>query len=143
MSQKFKLTGYDGVEKMFDSLASGGIALKAVKEAAPILNKSAKKAVHSAANKGYATGDLEDSFVQTDAKENKYGAYSVIRPVGKDSKGVYFNAIATFLEFGTPNRTPTQMEASPWREKAVNGARTEVESKMESVVNSEVSRRSG
>lgn len=143
MSQKFRLTGYEGVEKMFDSLASGGIALKAVKEAAPILNKSTKKAIHSAANKGYATGALENSFVPTDAKENKYGAYSVIRPVGKDSKGDSFNAIATFLEFGTPNRSRSQMSASQWREKAVNGARAEAESKMEDVVNSEISRRSG
>lgn len=135
------ITGFDDVDKMLAELVekSGQIGIKAVDAAAPKLKESARRAIHAAANKGYATGRLERSIEATKAKENQWGAYSVIKPVGSNEKGVRYSEEAAYLEYGTARG----QSPSPWRDKAIASANSDCEQTMEDTVYSEVSKITG
>ena len=133
-----KVTGMDEVEKMFDDLMNvKSLAIKAVNKAAPILLDSAKKSVRAAANKGYATGGLENSFAATKAKNNQWGTFAEIKPVGKDNKGVRYGERAAYLEYGTVVNGSVHASSAPWRKQAVNKAKTKCEDTMEKVLRDE------
>lgn len=134
-----KISGFDDVDKLFDSLSdTKKLSLKAVEAAAPKLVDSAKRAVKSAAIKGYATGDLAGSFAAMKPKTNEYGAFVVVRPIGKDHEGHDLYARGAWLEYGTSLNGSPKNEPQPWRDKAVNGARSDCERIMEETVFSEV-----
>lgn len=148
---KLELTGFDEVDKLFKVLGNPSeFAVKAVNEAAPILERCTQNAVKQAAGKGYASGGLAASFQKTSAKENDLGVYSVIRPVGEreDSNGEMHDYAerAAWLEYGRKGgykrsdqkRSVTEQAPSPFREKAINDAKTECESVMEQVVFDEI-----
>ena len=130
-----KVTGMDEVEKMFDDLMNvKTLAIEAVNKAAPLLVASAKKSVRAAANKGYATGGLENSFTATKAKNNKWGTFSEIKPVGKDSKGIRYGERAAYLEYGTVVNGSVHTSSAPWRKQAVEQARKKCEDEIEKVL---------
>lgn len=138
MMASLKVTGFDEVEKMFDELMNvKTLSLKAVNKAAPILLEGAKKAVRSAANKGYATGGLENSFTATKAKNNKWGTFAEVKPVGSDSKGERYGARAAYLEYGTVVNGVVHTSSAPWRKQAVESARKKCEDTMENTLRDE------
>lgn len=133
-----KVTGIDEVEKMFDELMDiKKLAVKAVDKAAPILLDGAKKSVRSAANKGYATGGLENSFTATKAKNNKWGTFATVRPVGKDKNGIRYGERAAYLEYGTVVNGVLHTASAQWRKKAVDSVRTKCEDTMEKTLRDE------
>ena len=134
-----RISGFDEVDKLFDKLEDmKQVSVKAVEAAAPHLVKGAKNAVHSAASKGYTTEQLENSFAAMKPKTNDYGAYVVVRPIGRDSDGHDYYARGAYLEFGTTLKGDAKNSPQPWRDKAVNNARSDCEKEMEDTVFSEV-----
>lgn len=133
------ISGFEDVDKLFDQLSDlKGIGMKAVEKAAPHLVDGAKKAVRSAASKGYATGDLAGSFAAMKPKTNEYGAYLIVRPVGRDKSGKDYYARGAWLEFGTTLKKKKKNSPEPWRDSAVSYAREDCEKAMEDVVNEEI-----
>ena len=134
-----KITGFEDVDKLFEELGdTKKIRLAAVKKAAPKLVNGARKAVKAAATKGYATGGLANSFVASNPKENEWGAFSVIKPVGKDDKGISYGARAAYLEYGTTVDGKLHTVGSPWRDRAINAAKEECEKIMEESILEEI-----
>ena len=132
-----KITGFDDIDKMFDELMdTKKLGMEAVNKAAPYLVDGATKAVSAAANKGYATGGLAHSFAATKAKQNEWGTFSVVKPVGKDKNGVSYGARAAFLEYGT-TRNGVKQASSPWRDRAIKAAKAKCENTMEKIVHAE------
>lgn len=147
-----RIEGFDGVDKLFKDLSNiDEIAIEAVNEAAPILEECLKGAIEAAADKGYATGELVNSIIARPAKKNQYGVFSVVGPVGSHSKRPYekeetsYAKEAAILEFGRRGgykddngRIVTHQKASPYREKAINAAKTRCEKTMEDSVYNQV-----
>ena len=134
-----KISGFEDVEKLFDSLSdTKKLSVKAVETAAPKLVESAKKTVKSVAIKGYATDGLAGSFVAMKPKTNEYGSYVIVRPVGKDHDGHDYYARGAYLEYGTKVGDKQKNPPQPWRDKSVNAARSECEKIMEETVYAEV-----
>ncbi len=141
--------GFDDLLKMLDKLeAPEEIAKKAVGKAEKALLKSTKAAVkNSLINKG--SSGLVNSFTPTGAKENQWGVYSVVRPVGSDSDGIEYSQKALWLEYGryrvgNAGRKANSIEenqvqrARPWRQAAVNNAEAEVIRIIEDTISQEV-----
>ena len=131
------VTGLDDVLKMMEKLSKkqnvDAAAKKAV-EAAKGKLASATKASISVSERGpYSTGSVSASIQPTAAKVNAYGAYSVARPTGRDSKGERNGAKAGYLEYGTP-----KMAARPWRARAVSAAEGPCIKIMEEVITREL-----
>ena len=115
--------GIDDMIKMFDKLEnSDEAAKKAVTKASRVVEKSIRAAVPK------RTGGLANSFFSTDAKKNQWGYYSVVRPVGSDSKGVSYARIAAFNEYGTD-----KYAGRPYITKATKSAQAEAEKVMQEV----------
>lgn len=134
-----KISGFDDVNKLLDDLSDiNKVGLKAVEAAAPHLVKGASSAVRSVATRGYATGGLERSFAATKSKTNKYGAYTIVRPVGKDPDGKNYYARGAYLEYGTKLNGLPKNSPQPWRDKAINLSRAKCEEAMEKAVFSAV-----
>lgn len=70
-------------------------------ECGNILEKDMKSEIRRAANRGYATGELENSIVPTAPMKNAYGHFVAVRPVGTDSKGVRNGEKLQYLQEGT------------------------------------------
>lgn len=140
-----KVSGFEGVEKLFEDIiqSTDRMSLVAVNSAAPYLVEGAEKAVKEAAHKGYATGGLAKSFTATKAKKNQYGAYAIVKPVGKDNKGVSYGARAGYLEYGTTVNGKLHNTAAPWRQKAVNNAREKCQKAMEESIYKELDKIGG
>lgn len=143
-----EVTGMDDIMKMFEKLeAPEKIAKEAIGKAEKALLKSTKSAVKSALVNQSATG-LVSSFVPTGAKENQWGVYSVVRPVGSDENGITYAQKALWLEYGrfkTGNKGRNGSEAEnrlqvgrPWRQAAINSAQAECEKIIEDVINKAV-----
>lgn len=122
-----RIEGFEQLEKFLGRLAEPTkMAIKAVDAAAPILEESLRSEITGAANRGYATGELAASVTATKAKENQYGVYSVVRPVGtKKRKGkngkeyeVRHAEELAYLEYGTKKG----QRSHPVRQKAINTA---------------------
>lgn len=129
------IDGFEDLEHMFQKLKNPEkMAIKAVDKAAPILEKALKSEIRSAASKGCSTGALEQSIITDKAKENQYGVFSVVRPVGTDSKGVSNVDKLRWLDAGIytkkGKRKHTQ-DALYVRDKAIKSAKEKCESIIE------------
>lgn len=136
----FEADAFDELEKIFDKLSNTNtdICKKAVNKAAPVLEKGIRKAFETKATGGYATGNTAKSFAPTNAKKNQYGVYSVVRPVGKNEKGVDYAKIAAIMEYGTQYRV-----AKPYMETAINSTRDKCEAVMQEVFSEEIDKITG
>ena len=87
---EIKINGIDSVLDAFDDVLQGSTkTINAIlKEGGLTVSRSTKKAIHKAANRGYATGELERSVYATDPKKNSLGSFVVVKPAGTDSKVV-------------------------------------------------------
>ena len=134
------ISGFDDVDKMFEKLMKPKeTAMKAVDSAAPELKKAVQSAIKSV-DVGYGTGRLAASFEATKAKENQYGVYSVVRPVG-GRDGIDYRTRASWVEFGRFRKgnkkgSNSQIQpARPFRQKAINDAKNKCEDMMEKTIN--------
>lgn len=131
---KFRIDGLDESIRELERLGRfGEIAPKAVDAAAPILEKTVKAAVANAADRGYAEGDLEKSIRKTKAKMNQYGAFAVVKPNGKDRKGISNADKLMRLEYGRSGQAP-----HPCLAKAVSDAEEDCIKAMEEVIEKEL-----
>lgn len=129
---KMKITGFSDMLKAFDSLAEiTKASIKAVDQAAPVLEKSLKNQISAKADKGYGKGELARSVIARKAKENEYGVYTVIGPAGTDSKGVSNAKKLALLEYGVSEK---HQEPRPVRQPAVDAARKQCEELMEKAI---------
>lgn len=130
-----RMEGFDDLEKLFNDLSDAdAIAIEAVDKAVPVLEKSLKSAIQGAATKEYATGELAASIGHKPAKKNEYGVFSVVLPVGTDSKGVSNAKKAAILEFGRrggyldSNGHPVSEQGPKhYRQSAIDAAQNECE----------------
>lgn len=130
----FRIDGLDETIMELERLGRfGEIAPKAVDAAAPILESAVVSAVSAAADKGYATGDLAGSIRRTKAKMNDQGAFSVVKPNGRDRKGASNADKLLRLEYGRSGQS-----ARPCLAAAVNRAENECIKAMEDVVYEEL-----
>ena len=131
---KLTLDGMEVFDEVFKKLSNPGpAAKKAVEQSKGILRKSLQKEIRKAANRGYATGDLENSIVATKTKENEYGTYSVVMPVGTDRKGTRNGEKLAYLENGT-----SRQQAHPVRQAAVNNAEAECTEAIQKIMEEEM-----
>jgi len=105
------------------------IAPKMIDEAMPILERNLKAELA----KHKRTGDMVNSVRKTKAGRNKYGYYAVVRPTGKDRKGVRNMEKLAHAEYGTSKQPPT-----PILTKAIKDSENAVLDKMQEVFEREV-----
>jgi len=124
--------GFTELDHMFDVLISGNVeaAKKAVDAAAPILEASVRSHVAAAASRGYATGGLAGSFKATPAKQNEFGVFSAVRPVG-GRDGHAYSERARWLEYGVRTPHGVHQAPSPFRSAAAAAVKAECERIME------------
>lgn len=98
----FREMGLDALMKELKELGRvDELAPRMLEAAAPILEKEMKKQVRMQADKGYATGDLENAVTHGEAKKNQYGHYITVTAEGKDRKGMRNNEKLAYLNYGT------------------------------------------
>lgn len=99
-----------GFEELIDGLEGlnnvDEIADEILFEGGNILKDNMKSSISSAADRGYATGELASSIIPTAPQKNGLGRFVAVRPVGNDSKGVSNGAKLQFLEHGTSRQQP-------------------------------------
>jgi HK97 gp10 family phage protein len=105
------------------------IAPRMIDEAMPILERNLK----SELAKHRRTGDMINSVKKTKAGKNKYGYFAVVRPTGKDSKGVRNMEKLAHAEYGT-----SKQPATPILTKAIKDSENAVMKKMQEVFEREV-----
>jgi len=106
------------------------IAPKMIDEAMPTLEKNLK----SELSQHKRTSDMLDSVKNTKAGKTRNGGYyAVVRPTGKDRKGVRNMEKLAWLEYGSQKQSPT-----PILTKAIKDSQPTVESKMREVFEREV-----
>lgn len=91
--------GVDALEAMAEELQELAdqviqVAQKCITEASPVMERAYMGAV------GSVSGEVAASTATTPAKENSLGVYAVSRPVGFNSNGVRYAAIAAYFEYG-------------------------------------------
>lgn len=129
----FEIKGIDELMEELGKLQDmEDVAPKMIDEATPIVEKNMKKYIHEAANRGYATGTLENAVNATKAKVNNYGYFAAVLVRGKDEKGVRNAEKLAYLEYGTGRQA-----AHPIMEKVVNDSEDEVIKKMQEVFDRE------
>ena len=113
--------GFDDILKKLDKIAynTSDMAIMAVDEAAPIVEKSFKNHIEAAANRGYATGALKNSVITQKAKENQYGVFSVVKVTGTAASGIPRTDQLRYLEFGTKRQQPHPVRAPTIAECAI------------------------
>lgn len=99
---EIKLNGIETALDAFDDILSGSTRTvnSALKESGLLVSRNTKTAIHKAANRGYATGELERSVYATNPKKNNLGTFVVVKPAGTDSKGVRNGAKWGYLLHG-------------------------------------------
>lgn len=110
---ELKITGFDKLEKMLTDLADPKpIQKKAIETVLPHAVSAMQDAIRSGST-DRSTGVLAASIEATPVKSNQLGVYSVVRPTGKDSKGVSNSAKLNFLEYGVAshNQAPRPIRA--------------------------------
>lgn len=108
------------------------IAPQMIDEAMPILESNLKKELA----KHKRTGDMVGSVKKTKAGKTKTDAYyAVVRPTGKDRKGVRNMEKLVYAEYGTANQPPT-----PMLTKAIKDSEAPCLDKMQEVFNREVNK---
>lgn len=124
----------DGIDDLIRELNKASdidrIAPVMIEEALPILEDSLKETVQQEVNRGYATGELVSSIKKSRSLRNQYGYFGVVRPTGKDKKGVRNMEKLAYLHYGTTKQT-----ARPVVNKAVFHAEQKVVEKMQEVFN--------
>lgn len=94
--------GFEDLEKTLMRMAeTDEIALRAVNSATPIIEQAMKSAIAANVKDGHA---LVASITPTSARKNRYGVFSVVRPVGVDKRGRRFGEILAYIEYGTKPR---------------------------------------
>ncbi len=126
-----ELNGFDGLIEGLNNLAAntGEIAKKAINAATPTLKDALSQCIEESANRGYATGELAQSIEATKAKQNAYGYFAAVRPVGEDRKGVRNGEKLAYLEYGT-----SRQAAHPVIARAINRAGEKCEKIMQDEV---------
>lgn len=108
------------------------IAPKMIDQAMPSLEKNLKTELA----KHKQTGDMLNSVKKTKAKKTKRGGfYAIVRPTGKDSKGVRNMEKLVYAEYGTKKQT-----ATPILTKAIKDSNDQVLQKMREVFEEEMSK---
>lgn len=131
---RFEMNGLDEIMKDLDVMADlGEVAPKMIDAATPTVAKNLSKNIHAAANRGYATGELENAVHATKAKLNNYGYFAAVSVAGKDSKGTRNGEKLAYLEYGTSTQ-----EAHPVMAKTVNESKDICIEKMQEVFNREM-----
>lgn len=127
---------FDFPTGLMDQLERAGdmdnLAKKMITAAIPILERNIKK--ECAAHR--LTGDMANSIKTTKVSRYKDGSgyYAVVRPTGKDSKGVRNAEKLAYAEYGTSHQ-----EATPILSKAVAESAEDISQTMQDVYNTEVS----
>ncbi|MDO5345303.1 MAG: hypothetical protein Q4E91_06120 [Lachnospiraceae bacterium] len=130
----FRVDGLDEtIRKLEKAGRFGEIAPKAVDAAAPIVEGAVRSAVSAAASKGYATGNLAGSIKKTKTKMNQRGAFSVVKPNGRDEKGASNTDKLLSLEYGNSHQAP-----HPCLAAAVNGVEAACIEAMEQTIQKEM-----
>jgi HK97 gp10 family phage protein len=129
------MNGVDDLMKQLERLekSTEEIAEKMVDSGKQILEKNVTKNVQTAANRGYATGELAESIKAGKTSHNEHGCYSVIRPTGKDSKGVRNGEKLAYLEYGVPGKQAPH----PVLTKSVNESETDCLKEMQRIFDRE------
>lgn len=97
-----RLTGLDEILELLEKLENpDDIAEKILFEGGNILKDEMRNTITTAADRGYATGELASSIVPTTPMKNNHGYFVAVRPVGTDSKGVRNGEKLQYLEHGT------------------------------------------
>lgn len=107
------------------------IAEKIITESLPTLEQNVK----SECNNHTETHEMVDSIKPTKVKKGKNGWYSVVRPTGKDKKGVRNMEKLVYLEYGTSKQI-----ATPTLSVAVSKSNQPIAEKMQEIYNREVSK---
>jgi len=102
---------------------------KALEEASVILEQNIKRR----ASTHDRTGAMSGSIKPTKPKKNRWGHFIVIRPTGKDKKGVRNMEKLVYMEYGTSKQSPT-----PVITPALNDVADEVNAKIQEVFEREV-----
>ena len=98
-----EVIGFDNLELTLKAMANcEKDCLRAVQEATPVVEQAMKQATASAVK--YGTGALVASLQATPAKKNRWGHFSVVRPVGVDKDGKRLGEIFAYMEYGVPSR---------------------------------------
>lgn len=127
----------DGIDELINELNKASkldeVAPKMIEVALPILEKSLKETVQKEVNRGYATGELVSSIRKSESMRNQYGYFGIVRPTGKDKKGVRNMEKLAYLHYGTVKQT-----ARPVVNKAVFHVEEKIIEKMQEVYNKAV-----
>lgn len=107
------------------------IAEKMIEGSLPTLEQN----VRSECNNHSQTHEMVDSIKSTKVKKGKNGWYSVVRPTGKDKKGVRNMEKLVYLEYGTSKQI-----ATPTLSVAVRKSTQPISEKMQEIYNREVSK---
>lgn len=107
------------------------IAEKMIEESLPILEQNVK----SECNNHSQTHEMVDSIKPTKVKKCKDGWYSIVKPTGKDKKGVRNMEKLAYLEYGTSKQI-----ATPTLSVAVKKSTPIIAEKMQEIYNREVSK---
>lgn len=105
------------------SLDVGAMTDEMIEAAEPVMMEKMKN--HAKRHKHSAS--MYNSIKSTGVKQNRSGKYLVVRPTGKDSKGVRNMEKMAYLEYGTykqaatPVVTPAVKEAEAAVERAMDG----------------------
>lgn len=133
---RFEMDGMDELMEELEAMADlSEIAPKMINAATPTVVENLSKNIHSAADRGYATGELESAVHATKAKQNNYGYFAAVGVTGTDSKGMRNGEKMAYLEYGT-----SKQEAHPVMAKTVNESEDTCIEKMQEIFNREVGR---
>lgn len=128
----FVINGVDDLIHDIESLYNADeIAIKAVNEAAEIMDTELKKEIKSATHK-YGTGQLAASIHHVKPKKNDLGIFTASTARGRDDKGVRNHDKLYYLEYGTTRQNPAPVVA-----RAVNKAEKAVLEKLQEVFDRE------
>lgn len=125
----FEINGLDDLMSQLNALDVESVGTKMLEEAAPILVDAMK----SKANQYRRSGSMAESIKASKVKETKDGRMIVVRPTGKDKKGVRNMEKMVYHEYGTSKQT-----AAPILSPAVRASENEVIAKMQEVFDREV-----
>lgn len=101
---KCRVEGLDDLIDCFEGLIDDvdDIAEEALFECGNVLKDNVKSGVRGAANRGFATGQLEEAIIPTIPMKNDRGHFVAVRPVGQNSRGIRNGEIWGYLEHGVP-----------------------------------------
>lgn len=131
---RFEMDGFDEMMQDLELLADlDEVANQMIDAASPIVARNMKKNIETAANRGYATGELAASVRATKAKQNNYGHFAAVGVTGTDSKGMRNAEKMAYLEYGTSKG----QDAHPIMAKTLHQSEEEVVETMQQVFNRE------